>query len=83
MMFQRKPDVKVQRLERKLLDLQAKLEAKDRQIAVLQAEIESMAGVIARDRQRTLAECASYARQRAEAEGIKDEFNRESFGGSP
>lgn len=72
MFLHQKPDSRVKRLEKQVLDLAAKLDAKDRIIQTMQAEIDSMAGVIARDRQRVAAECAAYARQRAEHEGTSE-----------
>ncbi len=65
-------DANVGKLRRIALDLKARLEAKDRQLAVLEAERDSLAAVVARDRQRVAAECASFSRQRAEAEGISE-----------
>lgn len=56
------------RRAKEILDLQARLDEKDRLIDVLKAENESLAGVIARDRQRIKAETAAYSRQIAEAE---------------
>lgn len=41
-----------------------------RRLRVAEAEIESLAAVIARDRQRVAAETAVFARQQAESEGI-------------
>ena len=73
-MFSRKPIPKVARLERRVLSLEAEIAKRDRAIAVMQCEIDSMAGVIARDRQRVAAESAIAARQRADAEGT-DEFD--------
>lgn len=61
------------RLEKQVKNLESQLEAKDRTIAVQQAEIDSMAAVIARDRQRIKAEGAAYAQKRALAEGVTDE----------
>ena len=40
-----------------------------RKLRVAEAEIESLAAVIARDRQRVAAETAMFARQQAEREG--------------
>lgn len=48
--------------------LQSDLDASKRCLKVLQTEADSMAAVIARDRERIKAEGACYARQRAEAE---------------
>jgi len=60
-------------LLRKLDRLEVELRKRDATIAVLEAERDAMAAVIARDRQRVQAESASYARQRAEAEGVSNE----------
>lgn len=73
MLFTFTPDARAAKLERRILDLEAIVEAKDRQLSVAQAEIESLAGVIARDRERIKAEGAAYARQRAESEGVSNE----------
>ena len=61
------PDA-IKRLEGRIEQLQADIEARDRTLRVQQAELESMAAVIARDRERVKAEGAAYARQRAESE---------------
>jgi hypothetical protein len=60
-------------LRRQVHTLESQLEAERRRLAVATAEIESMAAVIARDRERIKAEGACYARQRAEAEGVTHE----------
>jgi hypothetical protein len=60
-------------LERKALDLQANIDARDRTIAILETERDNLASVVARDRERIRAEGAAYARQRAEAEGVTNE----------
>ncbi len=77
--FTKKPQAKQQRLERQVLSLTSTIEARDRTIAVMQAEIDSMAGVIARDRQRVSAECAIASRQIAEAEGTENGRDNESI----
>jgi hypothetical protein len=56
-------------LIRRLADEQAAHEATRRQLRIAEAEVESLAAVIARDRQRVQAEAAGFARQRAESEG--------------
>lgn len=61
--------------DKRILDLQSQLDAKDRVIGVMQAELDSMAAVIARDRQRVQAEDAEYGRRRALAEGKEYESN--------
>lgn len=65
------------RADKRVLDLQARLDEKDRMIEVLKAQIDGMAEVIARDRQRVLSETARYAREQAESEGYNDERNRQ------
>ena len=75
MMFFQKPSQKICRLQKRLADLQSEIESRDRIIQVMQAEIDSLSAVVARDRQRIQAECAAYGRQRAEAEGTLDESN--------
>lgn len=57
-------------LQGQVAQLKAELAAKERIIAVKDAELESMAAVIARDRERVKAETAAYSRQRAESEGL-------------
>jgi hypothetical protein len=57
------------RLERRVADLEAEVQARDRVIRVLEAERDALAGVIARDRERVKAETAVYARKVAEMEG--------------
>lgn len=66
MMWPRSTDQKVQ-------SLQAELSKAKRIIAVLEAERDAMAGVIARDRMRVAAETAIHARTKAESEGNADE----------
>ncbi len=66
----KKPTEKTRKLENKILDLEATIDAKDRQLAVAQVEIETMAAVIARDRDRIKSEGAAYGRLRAESEGL-------------
>ena len=66
------------RLRSRVDELEAQLEASTRRLAVANAEIDSMAQVIARDRERIKAESAAYARQRAEAEGISNERDSQS-----
>ena len=61
------------KLEKRVADLETELDAKKRELAVADAEIESMAAVIARDRARIRAEGAAYVRQQAEAEGMNHE----------
>ncbi len=53
---------------KKILDLEAEVAKRDRRIAVLQAEIDSLSAVVARDRLRVQSETAEYARKKAEAE---------------
>ena len=56
------------RLKRKILDLESDLAARDRRIAILEAEVEGLAAVIARDRLRIQAETSEYGRRKAVAE---------------
>ena len=60
-------------LQGQVRELESQLEAERRKLAVASAEIESLAAVVARDRERIRAEGACYARQRAEAEGVNHE----------
>ncbi len=70
--FSKKPVDRVRAVQaRQILDLQAECEALRRTLTIRDAELESLAGVIARDRERTKAETAAYVRQRAECEGVK------------
>jgi len=62
-------------LTRQLLQLESELDVERRTIKVLQAELDSMAAVLARDRERIRAESAAYSRQRADAEGTPDVSN--------
>lgn len=64
------------RADKRVLDLQSQLDEKDRLISVLKAEIDGLAEVIARDRQRVLAETAQFARQQAEAEGMNERYRQ-------
>ena len=66
-------------LQKQVQELASQLEAEGRRLAVANTLIESMAAVIARDRERIKAEGACYARQRAEAEGVPNERNNESI----
>jgi hypothetical protein len=68
-MFKFQIPARIAKLERRALDLQAELQAKDRVIAVLQAEIDQLSIVLARDRSRVESELAHFARARAESEG--------------
>lgn len=54
-------------LFRPRLDLLAELAAERRKLAVAEAEIDSLAAVIARDRERVKAEAAEYALRVAQA----------------
>ena len=55
-------------LQRRIAKLEQELEAARRTIRVLEAERETLALVLARDRARVQAELAAYARKQAEAE---------------
>ena len=69
MQFFKKPTDKFRKMERRIADLESVIEAANRRYAVALVEIESMASVVARDRERIKAENAAYARARAESEG--------------
>ena len=56
-------------MQKRVSDLETSLDAEHRRLTVANAEIESLAAVVARDRERIKAEGACYARQRAESEG--------------
>ncbi len=73
-----KPNSKIRKLEKRNYDLQSSVESHVRTIAVLEAERDAMAGVIARDRMRVASECATHARHKAEAEGVTNERDSES-----
>jgi len=64
----RRPDDRtrrVRKLEGKVSDLEAEVLALERTLRVKDAEIDAMAAVIARDRERVAAETAVYARRAA------------------
>jgi len=56
------------KLRRKVLDLEAALDARDREIVILKVEVEGLSQVISRDRVRVAAEVAAFALKKAEAE---------------
>ena len=58
------------KLRRRVLELEAELEAARRTVKVLEAERDNLALVLARDRSRIEAEIATYQRRKAEAEGV-------------
>ncbi|MBL9163129.1 MAG: hypothetical protein JNL18_10375 [Planctomycetaceae bacterium] len=58
-----------ERLQEQVDGLTAELATAKATMAIQLAELQAMAGVIARDRERVKAELAAYARQRAECEG--------------
>jgi hypothetical protein len=66
-----KPDRVRQQQAKRILDLEAELEALKRVLAIRDAELESMSAVLARDRARTSAETSAYHRERAQNEGAK------------
>ena len=69
MIWKTKPTGAIKRIQRRVDILSCDLEAARRTIAVIEAERDAMASVIARDRARVAAETAAYARRRAESEG--------------
>lgn len=58
-------DNKVKALRQKIADLEAENEGLRRSLRVRDVEIESLAAVIARDRERVRADSAEYARKTA------------------
>jgi uncharacterized membrane-anchored protein YhcB (DUF1043 family) len=54
-------------LRRELADVQAELDAERRKLKVAETEIDSLAAVIARDRERVYAETAEAAKRVADA----------------
>jgi hypothetical protein len=56
-------------LQRRILDLEAQLDAERRKLKVAEAEIESLSVVIARDRDRVKAERSEACERIAKAEG--------------
>ena len=78
MLFRRKPNQtkaereaqrRIAELEAKLADQSAELDSCYRTIRVRDAEIDSLASVVARDRERVRAETAIAAKQAAELTG--------------
>jgi predicted nucleic acid-binding Zn-ribbon protein len=63
---------RIEALERELADVRTELAAEQRRHRVLEAEIESLAGVVVRDRERVRAESAIAAGQIANIEGKPD-----------
>ncbi len=61
-------DKRERKLQERVAELEAELAARDRTIAVMQCELDSLSAVLARDRQRVQAESATFIRQRAECE---------------
>jgi hypothetical protein len=62
-------DKRERQLREQVAELEAELAARDRTIGVMQVELDNLAAVVARDRQRVQAESATFTRQRAECEG--------------
>lgn len=58
-------------LRRQLADVRAQLEAEQRTVVVKQHEIDQLAGIIARDRQRVAAETAIESVKIAAAQGAQ------------
>ncbi len=61
-------DKRERQLRERVAELEAELAARDRTIAVMQCELDSLSAVVARDRLRVQAESAEFARKRAECE---------------
>lgn len=69
---------RIYRLQQEVNRLRSALEAEERRHEVTRAECESLAAVVARDRERIKAESAAYGRARAESEGRPHEHTIES-----
>ncbi|MEQ8790253.1 MAG: hypothetical protein RIC55_28415 [Pirellulaceae bacterium] len=67
------------RKEGELMQAQARIDALERKLAVVESERDNLAAVVARDRARIKAEGAAYARQQAEAEAMTNERTGESL----
>ena len=67
-------------LQKRVRDLESQLEAERRRLAVANAEIETLAAVVVRDRSRIQAETAAYQRAKAEHEGTTRERDYEGTG---
>jgi hypothetical protein len=63
-------------LRRELADVQAELEAERRKLAIAETEIESLAAVVARDRERVYAETAEAAKRVADSTVSAEAANR-------
>lgn len=74
--FKRRTDRVRQQQARRIAELEADCEALKRVLTIKDAELASLAAVIARDRERVKAETASYVRQRAECEGTHGQLSR-------
>lgn len=59
-------------LRDRINELEADVKAQQRIVRIQAVEIETLAAVIARDRERVKAEAATFARQRATQEGLTD-----------
>lgn len=64
------------RTDRRVLDLESRLEEKDRLIEVLRTENKAMAEVIERDRARVASEMAAYNRTIAQCEANDERVSR-------
>lgn len=71
-------DQRVEKLNRQLRQLKSELEAEQLRRQVIEAERDSLAAALARDRERIRAEIAAYARQRAESEGVNHDGSEQS-----
>lgn len=65
-----------QKLIRELAEVRADLEAAQRRESVMQAEIDTQAATIIRDRERVKAETAIAVAKRAKAEGKAEDAKR-------
>lgn len=68
-----------ERLETRVAELEAQVEAQKRLVTVLEVERDTLAAVCARDLQRVKSETAALARQQAEAEGERSSESTRRF----
>lgn len=65
--------IRNRRLERRIAELQAELDASQRRLAVTEVERDTLAAVVVRERSRVEAETAIHKRRQAEAEGMTND----------
>ncbi len=74
--FKRKTDRVRQQQAKRIAELEADCEALKRVLTIKDAELDSLAAVIARDRERVKAETACHIRARTEAEILHGQLSR-------